>query len=112
VTLIISSIARYKEITSRSGLKIEIINYPSMVEAIHESSLPLGNDTEMIRKHRRKMLLPKIVGWYKMNVSKQITEIRNTTGQKLWQRNYYDHIIRNEQSLHQIRGYIRQNHKK
>ncbi len=25
---------------------------------------------------------------------------------KLWQRNYYEHIIRNEQDLHRIREYI------
>tara|TARA_R110002049_G_C8871257_1_gene539107 strand:- start:91 stop:642 length:552 start_codon:yes stop_codon:yes gene_type:complete len=91
---------------------IEIINYPPMVEAIHESPLPLGNDIEMIRKHRRKMLIPKIVGWYKMNTAKQINQIHQTPGTKIWHRNYYDHIIRNEQSLHQIREYIRYNPKK
>jgi hypothetical protein len=28
---------------------------------------------------------------------------------KLWQRNYYEHIIRNEKSLHEIRDYILKN---
>ncbi len=28
---------------------------------------------------------------------------------KLWQRNYYEHIIRNEPSLHRIRQYIANN---
>jgi len=31
---------------------------------------------------------------------------------KLWQRNFYDHIIRNEQSLNLIREYIQNNHAK
>jgi REP element-mobilizing transposase RayT len=30
-------------------------------------------------------------------------------GKKIWQRNYYDHIIRNETSLNKIREYIRNN---
>ncbi|OGW76923.1 MAG: hypothetical protein A3J52_00675 [Omnitrophica bacterium RIFCSPHIGHO2_02_FULL_49_9] len=29
--------------------------------------------------------------------------------EKIWQRNYYDHVIRNEKSLHQIRQYILDN---
>ena len=89
---------------------IEIINpNPLVVGAIHESPLPMGNDIEIIRKHRRKMLIPKIVGWYKMNTSKKINQINQTSGTKIWQRNYYDHIIRNEQSLYQIREYIKWN---
>ncbi|SHF17245.1 transposase [Dysgonomonas macrotermitis] len=41
------------------------------------------------------------------------TKIRNksfhTTGQKIWQRNYYEHIIRNDRSLIQIADYISSN---
>ncbi|MEP1307584.1 MAG: transposase [Balneola sp.] len=88
---------------------IEIINPNPMVGAIHESPLPLGNDIEIIHKNRRKMLTPKIVGWYKMNTAKQINQTRQTPGTKIWQRNYYDHIIRNEKSLYRIREYIKQN---
>ncbi|MFY0683090.1 MAG: transposase, partial [Balneola sp.] len=74
-----------------------------------ESPLPMGTDIEIIRKHRRKMLIPKIIGWYKMNTAKQINLMRKTPGIKLWQRNYYDHIIRNEESLIHIREYIKNN---
>jgi REP element-mobilizing transposase RayT len=49
---------------------IEIINPKSMVEVIHESPLPSITEIEIIRKHRRKMLIPKIIGWYKMNTAK------------------------------------------
>jgi REP element-mobilizing transposase RayT len=31
------------------------------------------------------------------------------TGQPLWQRNYYEHVIRNEVSLTAIRQYIEEN---
>ncbi|HKZ46400.1 MAG TPA: hypothetical protein VJ202_03355 [Thermodesulfobacteriota bacterium] len=52
------------------------------------------------------MLIPKIVGFYKMNTAKRINQFRNTPGMPVWQRNYYEHIIRNEEDLNEIRGYI------
>ena len=41
-----------------------------------------------------------------MNSAKHINQIRDTPGIPLWQRNYYEHIIRNEKELHRIREYI------
>ena len=41
--------------------------------------------------------------------SKQINLIRNNPGVPLWQRNYYEHIIRDEKEFHTIRQYIRYN---
>jgi REP element-mobilizing transposase RayT len=70
--------------------------------AIHES--PLQQQQRM--QQRRKMLLPKIIGRFKMNSAKQINQIRNTSGVPVWQRNYYEQIIRNEKSLEIIRNYI------
>ena len=70
-------------------------------EIVHELSLSHQNT-----KQRRKMLLPKAIGYFKMNSAKKINEIRQTKGIPLWQKNYYEHIIRNEQSLHNIRQYI------
>jgi REP element-mobilizing transposase RayT len=53
--------------------------------------------------------LGAIIGSYKSAVTRQINTIRNTPGAKLWQRNYYEHIIRGENELNQIRAYIVQN---
>jgi hypothetical protein len=55
------------------------------------------------------MLLPKIIGRFKMNVAKQINTIRNAPGQPIWQRNYYERIIRDENELEAIRQYIFEN---
>lgn len=41
--------------------------------------------------------------------SKQINIIRKTPGTPVWQRNYYEHIIRNEMELERIREYIIRN---
>jgi putative transposase len=50
-----------------------------------------------------------IVGSYKSAVSKQINVICNTKGISIWQRNYYEHINRNQESLDNIRQYIQEN---
>lgn len=88
------------------GIEYSLESRPAGV--IHELPLQI-DDRENYRKSRRKMYLPKIIGWYKMNVSKQSNIILDNTGDRFWQRNYYEHIIRNEKSLHQIRDYILNN---
>lgn len=44
-----------------------------------------------------------------MNSSKLINNIRNSTGSHIWQRGYYDHIIRNDKDLNNIKQYIQTN---
>lgn len=58
------------------------------------------------------MLLSKIIGKFKMNSSKQINKIINNSGNSFWQRNYYEHIIRNESALQKIQNYIIDNPRK
>jgi putative transposase len=53
--------------------------------------------------------IPTIVRLFKSATIKRINRLRNTPGHPVWQRNYYDHIIRDEQSLFQIRTYIKNN---
>jgi REP element-mobilizing transposase RayT len=50
--------------------------------------------------------LPEIIRQFKTFSAKRINKIRETPGLPVWQRNYYEHIIRNEESLHRIRQYI------
>ena len=75
------------------------------VGAIHES--PLHDESSP--KRRRKMLLPKIMGYFKMNTAKRANIMRRTQGARFWQRNYYEHVIRNERELNAIRQYIENN---
>jgi REP element-mobilizing transposase RayT len=79
-----------------------IIVIAETVGAIHES--PLQSPRE-----RRQMLLPKIIGRFKTNTAKRINEMRDTPGTSVWQRNYYEHIIRNVESLNGIRKYSMNN---
>jgi putative transposase len=102
----------------------DTLPHSNPVGAIHESPLQTNNNISVdairesqkqelpLRDQRRKMLLSKIVGWYKMNTAKQINIILKTEGSSFWQRNYYEHIIRNEKSYQTIADYIMWNPKK
>jgi len=85
---------------------IFIVSVDSVDSVNAVDSVSVGAIHELPRLRRRKMLLPKIVGRFKMNSAKQINQMRNTPGISVWQRNYYEHIIRDEKSLENIRNYI------
>jgi putative transposase len=53
--------------------------------------------------------LPSILGAFKSASTKRINEARGTRRAPLWQRNYFDHVIRNEQELRCVREYIAAN---
>ena len=58
-----------------------------------------------------------IIGWFKsITTNEYIKNVKNNNwlpfNKKLWQRNYYEHIIRNEKSYLQIIEYIENNHLK
>ncbi len=53
--------------------------------------------------------LPEIVRQFKTFSARRINRWRGTPGTPVWQRNYYEHIIRDEQSLNRIRQYILEN---
>jgi REP element-mobilizing transposase RayT len=50
-----------------------------------------------------------IIGQFKSITAKRINALRNIPGQPVWQRNYYEHIIRDERALNAIRRYILNN---
>jgi len=50
--------------------------------------------------------IPTIIRSFKSAVTKQINIINHTPGQSIWQRGYYEHIIRDERELNRIRRYI------
>jgi putative transposase len=76
------------------------------VAAIHELPLlPLP----LPRLTRRRMLIPLVVGYFKMNSAKRINILLDNSGVPIWQRNYYERIVRNDQAYNAIRQYIHSN---
>jgi REP-associated tyrosine transposase len=58
--------------------------------------------TDECRRHG----LSEIVRGFKTFSSRRINELHETPGVSVWQRNYYEHIIRNDDSMNRIRKYI------
>ena len=53
--------------------------------------------------------LGSFVAGFKSAVTARINRMCGTPGRPVWQRNYWEHIIRNDTSLNQIRAYIQDN---
>ena len=53
--------------------------------------------------------LGKIVAYFKYQTTKAINQTRDTPGARFWQRNYWEHIVRNEADLGAIRRYVEAN---
>ena len=53
--------------------------------------------------------IPTIIRSFKSAVTKKVNEIQNTSCARIWQRNYHEHVIRDESSLNNIRLYITDN---
>lgn len=59
--------------------------------------------------HRPRRSLGAFIAGFKSIVTTTINQLHNTPGVTVWQRNYYDHIIRKEEALEKIRCYIANN---
>lgn len=54
--------------------------------------------------------LSKIMGWFKYQTTRSINSARhNQIGTAVWQRSYYDHIIRNQHDYNEVWEYIDNN---
>ena len=56
--------------------------------------------------------LGNIIGWYKYQVTKEVNLNFGQQGEKLFQRSYYDHVVRNQQDYNEIWEYIENNPRK
>ncbi len=64
--------------------------------------LVLTDDSACRKRHG----LPEIIRGFKTFSARRLNKIRRMVGVSVWQRGYYEHIIRNEESLMAICEYI------
>ncbi|MGK7926098.1 MAG: transposase [Spirulina sp.] len=69
------------------------------------------------RQEKKKLNRPAnslgaMIGGFKASVTQQINQFRHNTAIPIWQRNYYESIIRDEEALNSIREYIKNNPKR
>ena len=68
---------------------------------------PTMNDNDIqSRRSPKHHGLPEIIRAFKTFSARRINQTRNTPGMSIWQRNYYEHVIRNEDDLNKVREYI------
>lgn len=59
--------------------------------------------------HRPPRSLGSFIAGFKSAATRRINSVRGTPGVPVWQRNYYERIIRNDTALGRIRKYIQHN---
>jgi len=75
---------------------------------------PLRNEIRVNQGEHAGSPLPRVVQWFKtMTTNAYIDGVKHHHWQpfhkRLWQRNYYEHIVRNEDDLNRIQHYINDN---
>ena len=80
-----------------------IVGANSYVVGASSELAPTGTTT-----HKRHPL-SEIIRSFKTFSARRINTIRQTPGVPVWQRNYYEHIVRNDADLNRIRAYIEHN---
>ncbi len=77
----------------------------------HQHQCTLGRISSVgnrpLRVDERRSELSKVVGYLKMNASRDIRTLLPLTG--VWQRGYHDHIVRDENDFLRIWTYIKNN---
>ena len=68
--------------------------------------------SENLNNRKSQIPLPslgKIMAYFKYQSTKHINQHRNMAGTRVWQRNYHDHIIRDDPDLQRLRQYMQNN---
>ena len=109
----------YKTAAVRPYMRLDEYGFVVMPNHVH--AIVWIVDDDMVGARRRRALtreefgrpisgsLPTIVRAFKSAVTKRINEYRRTPGLPVWQRNYWEHVVRNERALNAIRRYIVEN---
>ncbi len=83
--------------------------HPDPCNPLGVDGRPWAMETTPLRWGHRRPTLGQVVAYFKIQSAKQINASRQTPVAPVWQRNYYEHVIRNEESLNRVRRYILDN---
>jgi putative transposase len=66
---------------------------------------PVGADSKLVSGTARQSSLPEIVRGFKTFSARRVNRARRAVG-SVWQRNYWEHVIRNQEAFNRIHEYI------
>ncbi len=109
--------ARYRDVAQRSWTNLpahfptlqleEVIVMPDHIHFL--VTLLDASDCVAQGAPRRAPTLADVVRAFKGNAAREINRLRRTAGAPVWQRNYFERIVRDEAKLERIRNYIQNN---
>ena len=93
-----------------AGLGLDaFVVMPNHVHGIVVLLNPVGAGFKPARATVRRTTLTEVVRAFKTFSGRRINQLSNTMGRTVWQRGYYEHIVRNAKSLGEIRQYVADN---
>ena len=106
----------WQELRNKFG-DIRLDEFVIMPNHLHGIITIVGADLRVCPNKKGEHIgspLQKIMQWFKtMTTNEYFRNVKNkgwqTVDKKIWQRGYYDHIVRNEKELSNIRNYIQNN---
>ena len=95
----------------RQEIKLHHDEFVVMPNHVHGIVWLIGDDVGAhgrapLQWQRLAKSLGSFIAGFKSAVTKCINEYRHTPGTPVWQRNYYEHVIRDDASLDRTRQYI------
>ena len=102
----------------RAGVQIECFvimpNHIHFILALHKTpamntgDLPVA-PTARSQRGARSGTVGAIIAQFKAASARRVNQLRGTPGAPLWQRNYFEHVIRTPKAFTQIQRYIAEN---
>jgi REP element-mobilizing transposase RayT len=83
--------------------------FPRPAPCKDRNHLSQSTNSAAIEAVLRCPTLGQVVAYFKFQSTKSVNQARGTPGGRFWQRNYYDHVIREETSLDRLRNYVVEN---
>jgi putative transposase len=87
----------------------EFVIMPNHIHGLIVFSRPVGDELKLGVKVPGGRTVSEIVRAFKTFSARRINESTGATGKPVWQRGYFEHIVRTDKALKNIRQYIRDN---
>jgi len=78
-------------------------------ERVQTSGAPMPAKISALPSGTEAGTIGAIMAQYKSIVTKRVNKVRGMPAAKVWHRNYFEHVIRDEEELQRIRSYIENN---
>ncbi len=87
----------------------EFVVMPNHIHAILVLDDPRSAASGSGPSSEARKTVGRLVGTFKTVSARQISIVRNSPGAPVWQRNFYERVIRHNSELNRVRQYIRDN---